>query len=280
MGIQTQSTTRVDNTSTLSSCSYLHVLLAVQSEAADGLDLSVGRSSRRALEAELDWGGKLRVQLIGQISHHAQGVLQTLNTQTGNKKWISVKRATETNGLKAASLSHRADSDELQTLKAQKEVWTLFTRDPNHRTINNVESRHHRKLGMTEDSVALVLEARTSRYPVSVAPTPALTRGQTKSIFINQLFSFSFFMMHCCSFTSLHFLTTAQRRFQRNNWNTGHTKNRTKTYRKCLQFYSFSNTFQHNQPEDTLGNPLSGTAVSQRLPDKHQSRLHQAHSSL
>lgn len=215
MGIQTQSTTRVDNTSTLSSCSYLHVLLAVQSEAADGLDLSVGRSSRRALEAELDWGGKLRVQLIGQISHHAQGVLQTLNTQTGNKKWISVKRATETNGLKAASLSHRADSDELQTLKAQKEVFL-----------------------------------------------PA------------------FFMMHCCSFTSLHFLTTAQRRFQRNNWNTGHTKNRTKTYRKCLQFYSFSDTFQHNQPEDTLGNPLSGTAVSQRLPDKHQSRLHQAHSSL
>lgn len=124
MGIQTQSTTRVDNTSTLSSCSYLHVLLAVQSEAADGLDLSVGRSSRRALEAELDWGGKLRVQLIGQISHHAQGVLQTLNTQTGNKKWISVKRATETNGLKAASLSHRADSDELQTLKAQKATQT------------------------------------------------------------------------------------------------------------------------------------------------------------
>lgn len=58
MGIQTQrqaqSTTRVDNTSTLSSCTYLHVLLAVQSEAADVLDLSVGRSSRWALEAELD----------------------------------------------------------------------------------------------------------------------------------------------------------------------------------------------------------------------------------
>lgn len=41
---------------------------------------------------------------------------------------------------------------------------------------------------MTEDSVALVLEARTSRYPVSVAPTPALTRGQTNLFLLTSCF--------------------------------------------------------------------------------------------
>lgn len=57
---------------------HLMGLFAVKREAADGVRLPGRRRSGRPLQVELHGGGQLRVQLIGQVSHHAQGILQTL----------------------------------------------------------------------------------------------------------------------------------------------------------------------------------------------------------
>lgn len=63
--------------------SHLCVLLAVEREAADGVAVFDGRGSPGALEAETDRWGELGVQLVGQIPHHTQGILQTLNKKDG-----------------------------------------------------------------------------------------------------------------------------------------------------------------------------------------------------
>lgn len=58
---------------------HLCVLPAVQREAADGLAVLDGRGSPGALETETHRWRELGVQLVGQIPHHTQGILQTLN---------------------------------------------------------------------------------------------------------------------------------------------------------------------------------------------------------
>lgn len=60
---------------------HLCVLFVVQSEAADGVAVFDGRGPPGALETETHRWRELGVQLVGQIPHHTQGILQTLNTK-------------------------------------------------------------------------------------------------------------------------------------------------------------------------------------------------------
>lgn len=60
---------------------HLRVLFVVQSEAADGVSVFDGRGTPGALETETRRWRELGVQLVGQVPHHTQGILQTLETK-------------------------------------------------------------------------------------------------------------------------------------------------------------------------------------------------------
>lgn len=65
---------------------YLNSLLAVQCKAADGFTVPDGGGSGRALQAYSHWRRKLSVQLVGEIPHHAERILQTLKINHGRKR--------------------------------------------------------------------------------------------------------------------------------------------------------------------------------------------------
>lgn len=65
--------------------SHLCVLFAVQ-KAANSVTISDGCGPPWALETETDRGRKLGVQLVRQVPHHTQTILQTLNMEDRRRR--------------------------------------------------------------------------------------------------------------------------------------------------------------------------------------------------